>query len=352
MSESAEWLDQILGGEASPQVKDAASRGLLTFGPSEMLRSLSVLSREEDETIRSQALETTRDLPRSILTGAASDPDTGPEVLGYINNSFPGDEDLLVILATNPGSGTEILIALAGSPMVKVLEALGRNQEKLRHEPGLMDRLLENASFPDHLRGYLLEEQKRQAAPAGAPMAGLEFEEEEVPEKEFPEVLVREYDEEDGKLSFEKRKAVEVKRRKSIYQLVREMNVGEKLVLATRGNKEARMLLIREANKQVAIKVLEGPRVSDAEAEAYAKMTNVSDDVLRAIAKKREWIRKYGILKALAFNPKTPVGVSLPLVSKLSIRDLKFMGRNRNIPEVIRRTADRLFKMRSEKRKG
>jgi hypothetical protein len=352
MPESTEWLDQILKGEASTKIRDAASRGLLPFGPTEMLRSLSVLSREEDETIRSQALETTRGLPRSLLIGAASDQITGPEILSYIHHSFAGDEELMVILATNPGSGTEVLNALAGSPMVKVLETLGRNQERLRQEPGLMDRLLENAGFPDHLRGYLLEEQKRQAAPVQAPMAGLEFEEEEVPEKEFHEVLVKEYDEEDGKLTFEKRKAVEVERRKSIYQLVREMNVGEKLVLATRGNKEARMILIREANKQVAIKVLEGPRVSDAEAEAYAKMTNVNDDVLRAIAKNREWIRKYGILKALAFNPKTPVGVSLPLVSKLSIRNLKFMGRNRNIPEVIRRTAVRLFKMRSEKKKG
>jgi len=48
----------------------------------------------------------------------------------------------------------------------------------------------------------------------------------------------------------------------------------------------------------------------------------------------------------LVQNPRTPVVFSLRLVSRLSVRDLRDMGRDRNIPDVVRSTALRLYRIK------
>ena len=45
-----------------------------------------------------------------------------------------------------------------------------------------------------------------------------------------------------------------------------------------------RAILIRDPNRMVASAVLSCPKVNDAEVEAFAKMGNVSEEILRTIA--------------------------------------------------------------------
>ena len=42
------------------------------------------------------------------------------------------------------------------------------------------------------------------------------------------------------------------------------------------------------------------------------------------------------IARALAFNPKSPIAVSLTLVSRLVERDLKLLSTDRNIAEPVK----------------
>ena len=117
------------------------------------------------------------------------------------------------------------------------------------------------------------------------------------------------------------------------------MNPAQKLQLAMRGTREARAILVRDANRLVAMAVLSSPKISESEVENIAKMTNVSEDILRTIGQTRAWAKNYSIISALARNSKTPIAVSLTLLSRLMEKDVKALTTDRNIPDVVRLAA-------------
>jgi hypothetical protein len=82
--------------------------------------------------------------------------------------------------------------------------------------------------------------------------------------------------------------------------------------------------------------VLSSPKLSEPEIESIARMTNVSDEVLRVIGGNRAWTKNYGILLALVKNPKTPVAMSLNMMNRLNDRDLNQLSVDRNVPEPLR----------------
>ena len=126
------------------------------------------------------------------------------------------------------------------------------------------------------------------------------------------------------------------------------MNMAEKIQAAIKGNSEERAILIRDPSRLVAATVLKSPKVNEQEIENYAKLRNVNDEVLRIIGTHREWTKAYNVALALTRNPRTPTGVSLTMLNRLVNKDLKNLGLDKNIPEVIRRSAKRLFELHTK----
>lgn len=135
-------------------------------------------------------------------------------------------------------------------------------------------------------------------------------------------------------------------RSQTILQGIQKLSVSERIHLALRGGKEIRTILLRDPNKEVALTVLDNPKITDTEVELVAKSRLISNEALRKITKKREWMKNYSVLLALITNPKTPPGIALPLVSELKTRDLALLEKNRNVSEGIRSTAKKLLKAR------
>jgi hypothetical protein len=129
--------------------------------------------------------------------------------------------------------------------------------------------------------------------------------------------------------------------RESAVQRVSKMNFTQRLRAALKGPREMRAILIRDPNKSVAAAVLSSPKVNEPEIESFARMANVCEDVLRMIGSNRVWMRNYAILLALTRNPKTPVAMSLNLLSRLNDRDAAMLSVDRNIPEPLRIAARR-----------
>ena len=113
------------------------------------------------------------------------------------------------------------------------------------------------------------------------------------------------------------------------------------LKLATKGTREQRGQLIRDSNRIVATAVLTSPKLTESEVEAFAKMGNVSEDVLRIIGTHRGWLKNYGIVHAVTRNPKTPTGISMQLMHRLTEKDIKMLTTDRNVPEALRLAARR-----------
>jgi len=119
--------------------------------------------------------------------------------------------------------------------------------------------------------------------------------------------------------------------------------VPARLKIAMKGTREQRSVLIRDPNKMVAAAVLSSPKLSDTEVEAFARMTNVSDEVLRVIGTSRGWVRKQAVAAALVKNPKTPTAISMSLLTRMPARDVKMLTIDRNVPEALRLAARKLM---------
>ena len=125
----------------------------------------------------------------------------------------------------------------------------------------------------------------------------------------------------------------------STLQRIAAMTIAQRIGLAMKGSREERAILIRDPNKIVAVAVLSSPKMTETEIESLAKMASISDEILRIIANNRAWTKRYGIIAALARNPKTPVAISMNLLARLSEKDLRSISADRNVPEVLRITA-------------
>jgi hypothetical protein len=126
-------------------------------------------------------------------------------------------------------------------------------------------------------------------------------------------------------------------------RLVSSLAIADRLKLATKGTREQRAQLIRDSNRIVATAVLTSPKLTESEVEAFAKMGNVSEDVLRIIGTNRAWLKNYSIIHAVTRNPKTPPAISMQLIHRLTEKDIKMLSTDRNVPEVLRLAARRIL---------
>ena len=125
----------------------------------------------------------------------------------------------------------------------------------------------------------------------------------------------------------------------SVTQRLAQMNVPQRLKRATKGSREERSILIRDPNKMIAVAVLSSPKLTSSEVESIARMTSVSDEILRIIAMNRAWTKNYNVVWALTKNPKTPVQLAMNLMSRLAERDLRTLSTDRNVADILRITA-------------
>jgi hypothetical protein len=135
-------------------------------------------------------------------------------------------------------------------------------------------------------------------------------------------------------------------RTQNMLQRIQKLSVSEKIYLALRSGKEIRSILLRDSSKEVVSRVLENPRITETEIELLAKSRTVSDEILRKITKKKEWMRNYNVIMGLVTNPKTPPGIAVTLVSELKTKDLSMIEKNKNVLEGVRATAKKFLRAR------
>ncbi len=217
-------------------------------------------------------------------------------------------------LATRAQEQMALLVLLTGDADAEIAAAANATINSI--PPATLAAYLARPEVTDDMRSFFAE---RGVAPAteAAPEADKPL----VDTAEGPEIADDEDDE------------------KSAMQRLQEMTVPQKMSRATKGTREERAILIRDPNKLISVAVLSSPKLTDSEVEAIAKMSSVSDEILRIISNNRNWMKYYVVVSALARNPKTPLPVSMNLLNRLNEKDLKVLSTNRNVPEVLRTTA-------------
>jgi hypothetical protein len=126
-------------------------------------------------------------------------------------------------------------------------------------------------------------------------------------------------------------------------KLLSSLPVIERMKLAMKGTREQRAQLVRDSNRLVAAAVLSSPKLTESEVEAFTKMGNVSEEVLRTIGMNRSWTKNYGVLAGLCRHPKTPPAMSMQMLHRLNERDLKMISIDRNVPEALRQLSRKIL---------
>lgn len=136
----------------------------------------------------------------------------------------------------------------------------------------------------------------------------------------------------------------------NIAQRIQLMNVGQKIKMAMKGDKEARTILIKDTNRDVFMAVLKNPGLKENEIEMLTKNTGTNAEILRAIANNREWVSNRNILNGLVMNPKTPVNLSIRFLARLGRKDVEFIAKSRSLPVALRNNARRILSSKGKKK--
>lgn len=122
---------------------------------------------------------------------------------------------------------------------------------------------------------------------------------------------------------------------KSLYAQIQTMTVGERIKLALRGNRDARMILIRDPNRLIQRFVLQNPRVTDDEIIVIARNRNLDAEILRRIGEHKSWSRNYQVRLGLVTNPKTPLATALHFAGALVERDLRLLAKSKSVSATV-----------------
>jgi hypothetical protein len=134
---------------------------------------------------------------------------------------------------------------------------------------------------------------------------------------------------------------------------IRTMSSAEKLRMAMVGNAAARAFLVRDKNRTVAYAAISSPAMGENEVPSIANSKEVGEEILRYIGNKREWTKSHEIKRALVFNPKTPVGITLRFLAHLHDKELKELSRSKGVPATVKTAAmGRLQAKEKKEKKG
>jgi len=334
---SSPLLAQVRSGNRQLQL--LAAEGVLPLPPEEMIPLQVDLAQGLDPEVAELARQSLRGIDvriaRPFLERGA-----GAEVLSWFaeETSHPVLIEAIVRRRDTP---RPLLARLARRLPPDLQEILLLRQDAIVEQPAILEALEENPQVSTYTLRRIAEYREhllpRERTPVvHAPVVAEEMDEEELAEaieaaRELPAA---------GELEPERTRLTEGQ--------IRMLPVPARLKLSRRAPRTLRLILLRDSNAQVAVSVIVNNSLSDQEVEQVAASRSVVEEVLGLIAKKRDWIGKYNVVKALVCNPRTPTGTALRLVPRLAVRDLRELSRDRNIPDAVRSTALRLYRIKQQ----
>ena len=319
---SPEVVEDLRHGRATRERKLAVCTGGAHLEPTDRAEILAVLAGDPDEMIATRASEAILSIPAESFVQAIKRENALPALFAYASRNLADKPGICDALVENKNCPAEHLVHLARHLSNAATQALIEDLDRVSASPALAAALEHSPSLtPEqrhqlrelHLPGHVVDE----AALADAAAAA----------------------------------EPDAERRQTLIQRIAKMTVAQRVQYAIKGGSDARRTLIRDSNKVVQRAVLQSPRLTDQEVEAFASMSSLTDEVLRLIAGNRVFRKNYVVVRNLINNPKTPLDVTLHMLPMLNPQDLKRLTTNKNVPETLRTTASKLQRTRAEQKK-
>ena len=335
MTTQSDLLDQILSG-SNRQLQVLAASGLVPLPPEELLPIQIALAGSPDGEIASKAQENLLAIePRMAASFLAQQ--AGETELTYfaLHHQHPVVLEAILRRRDVP---RQLLVQVAPLVTAEMQEVLVLRQDAIVEEPEILVALERNPQLSSYAKRRIWEYREhllpRDKVPPKKPEEIL-AEADALTEEEIQEAIEEAKEKPaEGKLE-ESTGLTDVQ--------IRSLPIPVRIKMGRGANRQVRSILIRDPNVQVALSVLLGNSLPDQEVEQIANSRNVVSEVLAEIPKKREWIRKYSIARALVKNPRTRLAISVSLVPRMVMRDLRDLARDKNVPDGVRSVARRLY---------
>jgi hypothetical protein len=355
-------IEMIAAGSYPCEVVQTLARGFLPLPQEELLPVLAYLALGDDSETAAMAQASLADMPSRIVLDFAMNANAAPE---HLTRLMYATRDNLIAeaLIRNRAVPDEAIVQLAAVTAEPALqEVIVINQSRILRAPQILDALLTNPQLAPDARRRALEtreeffEKKARLQQEAEAAALLLPEPEEEPEPEnlsfdaiadLLEKAVAEGEAVQPLAILEGEK--EDERKFSAWAKLQVMGVADRVKIAFKGDRMTRMFLVRDRNRLICTSVMRNPRMTESEIELIAGMRNVDEEVLRLIGMNREWLSKYPIMIALCRNPKAPIGVVLPLLNRLALRDLKGLKDDKGVSQAVRDSSRRSYIARTKK---
>ena len=316
---SADVVEDLRHGRAPRERKLAVCTGGAHLAPADRAEILTVLAHDADEMVANRAQDALLSQPIESLVEAIARETALPALFAYAAKNLGDKPGVSHAMVQNKHCGAEHLVHVVRHLSTESIQDLMEELDRVSASPALAGALEHSSSVTAEQKAQLHELRSTAIDHGALAEAALEAE---------PDL---------GK-------------RQTLLERLANMSVAQRVQFAFKGGSEARRTLIRDSNKVVQRAVLQSPRLTDQEVEAFASMSNLTDEILRAIAKNRNFRKNYVVVRNLMNNPKTPLDVSLHMLPILNVMDLKKLCLNKNIPETLRSTAGKLQRQRQDKK--
>ena len=319
---SPEVLEDLRHGRAPRERKLAICTSGAHLAPADRAEILAVLSSDPDEMVASRAQEAILSVPVDSFVEALKREQALPALFAYASKNLADKPGVCDAMVKNKNCHAEHLVHVVRFLSALGIQSLMEELERVSESPALAAALEHSTSLTADQKSQLHE---------------LHSQGQPIDEAALAEAAaVAEPD---------------AARRQTLLQRISKMTVAQRVQFAIKGGSDARRTLIRDTNKVVQRAVLQSPRLTDQEVEAFAAMSSLTDEVLRLIAGNRVFRKNYVVVRNLLNNPKTPLDVTLHMLPMLNTQDLKRLTTNKNIPETLRTTAMKLQHTRYEQKK-
>ncbi|REJ84414.1 MAG: hypothetical protein DWQ36_09475 [Acidobacteria bacterium] len=354
--ERSELFEQALEG-SNRRLQELAADGLLPILPEQLMALQVRIAVGGDPELADRARSSLADLDRDWLRRVLRE-ESDPEVLTYY--SLPDHNRMIREVALQNRKLPVLAIErVAPTADQEIQEIILLRQDLLLSNPELLDLLAGNPDLSAYSRRRIEEYRKHLFGETDEAEPEVEGEEGEIDARRMIAALLAEDEElspddaedlldEVDRVLAESEVEGEIDERTKLSEgQIRAFPVAVRMKLARGASRTVRGILLKDPNPQVAVAVVQGAAVTEAEAEQIASNRHVCDEVLTEISRRREWVRKYTIVHNLVKNPKTPPGIAVKLLPRLSVRDLGRLRSDRNVADAVRQVAIRMHMTKS-----
>jgi hypothetical protein len=394
--------------DAPAPLRGMVARGLAPLGPRDLVVALYQLWVTNDPELAEVAAKSVSGLPPNILSGALDDKQLPAGALDFLGRKLPQNVEVLERVVQHPAVDDQTLAGLARICPERIADILAENQERWLRCPAIVENLYQNPHCRMSVVQRMLELAVRQGVELALPnIEEIKIalgEEQADPDPERDELFRSatgddvaqaharmvervQQAEANEEIKLEVRAddpgedidieevlaqtgaddlslpldaaevATDASSQDAIAEavaagrggrlgLISKLRPMEKIRLSMLGSAFERSVLIRDANKQVCMSAIKSPRVKENEVVAYSANRTLSHEVVRYIARRRDWAKLYAVKLNLVLNPKTPMSQAMGFLGHLHAHDVRKVAHSRNIPSALAQAAKRKMQQR------